>query len=53
MVSDSSFDIDDPNVMPGWTICSDKIKQQLLMAASSQKEIDKLIQTEQFERKSI
>lgn len=23
---DSSFDQDDPNAMPGWTICSDQIK---------------------------
>lgn len=23
---DGSFDTDDPNAMPGWTICSDQIK---------------------------
>ena len=34
LTNDSSYDIDDPNAMPGWTICSDQIKQQLLMASS-------------------
>jgi hypothetical protein len=34
LTNDSSFDVDDPNAMPGWTICSDQIKQQLLMASS-------------------
>ena len=53
LTSDSTVDLEDPNAMPGWTICGDQIKQLLLMAGSQQRELDRLISQKKFNQRIV